>query len=99
MGWTITIDLSRPIRREEMAQILQQMPLDRQNPLSHTPVPQGWGWSMAVDVWWPQGQTEAHQVRLGGAWGISGNAAQPFCQDLCDRLRIRGFGPHAGPVT
>lgn len=99
MGWTIKIELDKPVSKQQLRGILAAFPADLQSPFVRGALnEQGWGWSMAVDVWWPEGKEEVQALTLHGAYSMSGHKAEPFRDLLCQRLAEAGFAAEAGEV-
>jgi hypothetical protein len=92
MAWDIEIVLAKSISTDELGQVLERMPVN----LKGFDAKQPWGWSMAVDVWKPEGLRKV--IYLSGA-SFSAPVACEFAKRLAVILGRKGYVPMVGEMT
>lgn len=101
MGWFIEFKSDRDIKEEEAQQIVDNLPSEYRYKGMFKPIMgiwetsrQNWGWSAAVDINLPEGNT----ITIGGSYGMSGDIADKFAryfkkelQKLGHKIRRRSY--------
>ena len=88
MGWMAHITSDKDITMSEVESIVKKLPdYLKMGILKQDIVPfNGWGWSAATDINVPHNNT----LTIGGAYGISGDKAEPMAEFLKKELEELG---------
>ena len=90
MSWGIDISTDKDITEADIDAIVVEMPPWMKDKFGGRMkgTKQSWGWSLTVDVHapsvWPN-----RRISCGGSCGISGNVAEPFCQEFARMIEKR----------
>lgn len=85
MGYSIDISSDKEITEAELDTIISNVPpeLGRYFPGKEK---QDWGWSLACDLWKPQGK----KMRISGSYTVSGDKAEAMRDWLKQELKKNG---------
>lgn len=83
MGWVIDINSDSPIESSQVDSAINSLP---DNLKGWHLSKQSWGWTAAVDVSNPQGNT----IKLSGSYTMSGMIAEDFSWEFSKRLSDMG---------
>lgn len=89
MGWNITLRSDKPIWDEVVEDCIKEMPPKWRGWLGSDFGPDTFNngmWHCAVDVYAPKGM----ELTLHGAYGLSGDIAEPFAKMMALLLEKRG---------
>lgn len=77
MGWSINVKADKDMTSEMVEKVLMDI-----GELEEPPRDNGWGWSMAVDVSKPRGNS----IRISGA-GFSAGSSHSFAKSFAESMK------------